>query len=214
METFFRKKKFHFVATSAWHIPSTNTDWTVFFIEVTSSLNKWYFNFTYNSNFNDSLLVYCLILLSLQPKEKEKENEVIQSCLALCDPMDCSLPGFSIHGILQARILEWVAISFSRGSSRPRGQTQVSCIAGRCFTLWATREAFTAKNYLWIALLSWHGAFTTQPVVKSQLSPLPSWWNSLFLGSWALSFSSVPSTTPTTPLLSFGGFLPLPDPKM
>ena len=49
----------------------------------------------------------------------------------LCDPMDCSLPGSSVHGILQARILEWVAIPFSRGSSQSRDQTQVSCIAGR-----------------------------------------------------------------------------------
>ena len=55
--------------------------------------------------------------------------------------MDCSLPGFSVHGVLQARILEWVAISFSRGSSRPRDWTQVSCIAGRVFTHWGTREA-------------------------------------------------------------------------
>ena len=47
---------------------------------------------------------------------EEKENEVIQSCPTLCDPMDCSPPGSSIHGIFQARILEWVAISFSRGS--------------------------------------------------------------------------------------------------
>ena len=53
--------------------------------------------------------------------------------------MDCSLPGSSIHGILQARILEWVAISFSRGSSRPRDWTQVSHIAGRPFTIWATK---------------------------------------------------------------------------
>ena len=53
--------------------------------------------------------------------------------------MDCSLPGFSIHGILQARVLEWVAISFSRGSSLPRDRTQVSRIAGRHFNLWATR---------------------------------------------------------------------------
>ena len=44
---------------------------------------------------------------------KESESEVVQSCLTLCDPMDCSLPGFSIHGIFQARILEWVVISFS-----------------------------------------------------------------------------------------------------
>ena len=70
-----------------------------------------------------------------------KWSEVTQSCPTLCNPMDCSLPGFSIHRIFQARVLEWVAISFSRGSSQPRNQTWVSCIAGRCFTLWATREA-------------------------------------------------------------------------
>ena len=50
---------------------------------------------------------------------KQGEGEVAQSCPTLCDPVDCSPPGFSIHGILQARILEWVAISFSRGSSDP-----------------------------------------------------------------------------------------------
>ena len=55
--------------------------------------------------------------------------------------MDCSLPGSSIHGIFQARVLEWIAISFSRGSSQPRDRTQVSYIAGRCFTIGATREA-------------------------------------------------------------------------
>ena len=58
----------------------------------------------------------------------------MQSCLTLCDPMDCSLSDSSVHEIFQARILEWVAISFSRGSSQPRDQTQVSCIAGRFFT--------------------------------------------------------------------------------
>ena len=72
---------------------------------------------------------------------KESESEVAQSCLTLCDPMDCSLPGSSLHGILQARALEWGAIAFSRGSSWPRDRTQVSCIQGRCFNLWATREA-------------------------------------------------------------------------
>ena len=61
------------------------------------------------------------------------ESEVAQSCPTLCDPMDCSLLGSSIHGIFQARILEWVAISFSSGSSRPRDQTRVSFIVGRCF---------------------------------------------------------------------------------
>ena len=54
---------------------------------------------------------------------------VTQLCLTLCNPMDCSLPGSSVHGILQARILEWVAISFSRGSSWPRDWTHVSCVS-------------------------------------------------------------------------------------
>ena len=70
------------------------------------------------------------------------ESEVAQSCLTLCDPVDCSPPGSSIHEILQARILEWVAISFSRGSSQPRDRTQVFRIAGRRFNLWATRGWF------------------------------------------------------------------------
>ena len=62
----------------------------------------------------------------------------LKLCPTVCNPMDCSLSGPSVHGILQARILEWVAISFSRGSSRPRDQTCVSHIAGRRFNLWAT----------------------------------------------------------------------------
>ena len=64
------------------------------------------------------------------------------SHVQLCDPMDCSLPGSSVHGIFLARILEWVVISFSRGTSQPRDRTQVSRIVGRCFTAWATREAY------------------------------------------------------------------------
>ena len=59
---------------------------------------------------------------------------VAQSCPTLCDPVDCSLPGSSVHEIFQARILEWVAISFSRRSSQPRDRTWVSHIAGRYFT--------------------------------------------------------------------------------
>ena len=53
-------------------------------------------------------------------KKAESESEVAQSCPTLCDPVDCSLPGSSVHGIFQARVLEWVDISFSRGSSQPR----------------------------------------------------------------------------------------------
>ena len=73
--------------------------------------------------------------------------KLFQSCLTLCDPMDYRLPGSSIYGITQTRILEWVAISFSRGFSgprewtqRPRDWIQVSCIVDRFFTVWATKE--------------------------------------------------------------------------
>ena len=62
--------------------------------------------------------------------------KVTQLCPTLCNPMD-----YTVHEILQARILEWVAFPFSRGSSQPRDRTQVSHIAGRFFTSWATREA-------------------------------------------------------------------------
>ena len=72
-----------------------------------------------------------IILLSWREGVK-----VTQSCPTLCNPMD-----YALHGILQARILEWVAFPFSRGSSQPRDQTQVSCTAGGFFTSWATREA-------------------------------------------------------------------------
>ena len=71
---------------------------------------------------------------------------VTQLCLTLCNPMDCSLPGSSVHGILQVRIVQGVAIPFSRGSSWPRDQTQVSYTAGRFFTIWATREGFCWKS--------------------------------------------------------------------
>ena len=62
-------------------------------------------------------------------------------CLTLCNPMDYSPPVSSVQGIFQERILEWVAISFSRGFSQPRDRTQVSCTAGGFFTLWVIREA-------------------------------------------------------------------------
>ena len=78
----------------------------------------------------------------------ESESEVAQSCPTLCDPMDCSLPGSSLHGILQARVLEWVAISFSRGSSWPRDRTRVSCIPGRRFNL-----SHLILLKVWISLL-------------------------------------------------------------
>ena len=63
---------------------------------------------------------------------------VVQSCPAVCDSTDSSLPGSSVHGILQARILKWVATPLSKGSSRPKDQTWVSCVAGKFFTVWAS----------------------------------------------------------------------------
>ena len=66
---------------------------------------------------------------------------VAQACPTLCDPMDYSLPGSSVIKILQARILEWIAIPFSRGFLQPRDQTWVTCITGKFSTLSATREA-------------------------------------------------------------------------
>ena len=79
--------------------------------------------------------------IQLRIVNEVKWSEVAQSCPTLCDPMDCSLPGSSVHGIFQAIVLEWIAISFSGGSSGPRDRTQVSLIVDKRFTAWATREA-------------------------------------------------------------------------
>ena len=88
----------------------------------------------------------------------------LQSCAILFDPMDCSLPGFSVHGIFQARVPEWVAFSFSRGSSWSRNQIGVSCIAGGFFTTLATREAPLSI-----------GIHISPPFWTSLLSPSPSY---------------------------------------
>ena len=74
---------------------------------------------------------------------------VAQSCPTLCDPTNCSPPSFSAHGILQARIPEWIAIPFSRGSSQPRDRTLVSCIPGRFFTVWATGKPCATVGGPW-----------------------------------------------------------------
>ena len=85
--------------------------------------------------------------------------------------MDCSPPGSSVHGILQARILEWVAISFSRGSSQPSDWTQVSRIAGRCFNLRTTREHATVTDkYFYMVndnlLIPWCWHYHWLPLLK------------------------------------------------
>ena len=97
--------------------------------------------------------------------------KVTQSCTTLCDPMDCS-----VHGNLQARILEWVAFPFSRGSSWPRNQTKVSCIAGGFFTNWAIKEAPqreasppTGRRYLPSSYS--HPVFVPHPISKWATRP-------------------------------------------
>ena len=103
-------------------------------------------------------------------------------CLTLCDPMDCSPPGSSIHRISQVRLLEWVAVSFSRGSSRPRGQTQVSRIVDKRFTIWATREVI--KEYIQCLATSKSKALPeplerTQPCKKVGFSPVRPFQNTI-----------------------------------
>ena len=112
-------------------------------------------------------------------------SEVAQSCPTLCKPMNCSLPGSSVHGIFQARVLDWVAISFSRGSSQPRDQTRVSYTAGRRFTVWATREAYRL-------LICTAGFHTGQMGLRSQdsLTTTVDFLNSIFVSEchrWSFS---------------------------
>ena len=85
---------------------------------------------------------FYIYMNAFMTEREKRESEVIQSCSTLCNLLDCSLPSSSIHGIFQARVLEWVVISFSRGSLWRMDRTWVSRIAGRCFNLWATREVY------------------------------------------------------------------------
>ena len=95
-------------------------------LSVSHSLNIW--KLFYQQQISEASL----------PRLSEKNlKSLTQSCPTLCNPVDCSPPGSSVHGILQARILEWVAIWFSKGSSWAKDWTWVSCVAGGFFTIWA-----------------------------------------------------------------------------
>ena len=111
-----------------------------------------------------------------------------QSYPMLCDPMDCSLPGSSVHGIFQARILEWVAIPFSRGLSQSRGQTCVSCI-GRWILYHSTWEApNTTLLSISIRALGWlHGLSVSSHILKRKFFFFFSW--TVGLNSWLKIFS-------------------------
>ena len=115
----------------------------------------------------------------LGPSWDRKWSEVAQSCLTLCDPKGCSLPGSSVHGIFQAIVLEWIAISFSRGSSQPRDRTLVSRIVDRCFTVWATRTSpiFSVLAPLWSI---WITVFDTYFIsCFAYMKTLPTKWEML-----------------------------------
>ena len=124
---------------------------------------------------------------------------VTQSCLTLCDPMDCSPAGSSVHGILQARILEWVAMPSTRGSSQPRDRTLVSRTAGKFFTAWASRDiqGLFICNGLKICI--------SIPDLFQEF-PLPTPWLHLECLKSRLKWNYFPSPTcakPTPPLVPF-----------
>ena len=107
--------------------------------------------------------------------------KVTQLWRTLCNPMDCSLPGSCLHGILQAKILEWAAVPFSRGFSWPRNQTGVSCIAGRFFTVWAAAAAKPLQSCRTLC----------DPIDGSPLgSPIPGILQARILEWVAISFSN------------------------
>ena len=109
-----------------------------FFFFVPSSEKKVLFSFcltSWDCGFCSGGCRIVLLLVPLSALWWSVVVLVVQSCMTLCNPMDCSPPGSSVHGILQARILEWAAIPFCRGLSQPRDLTQVFCIAGGFFTI-------------------------------------------------------------------------------
>ena len=129
---------------TVWSTYTVNYLKWVYFIILSDSINDalfhgilshpfYAFNFFLNST-KALLPPGSLLWLQFDILLKWRKVKVkFQSCPTLCDPMDCSLQGSSIHGVFQGRVLEWVAISFSRGSSWPRDQTRVSLTVDRCF---------------------------------------------------------------------------------
>ena len=138
------------------------------------------------SNGNRSMYLYTAFKSCFNPNlpttiKDRSESEIAQLCPALCDPMDCSLPGSSNLGIFQARILEWVAISFSRRSSQPRDWTQVSCTVGRCFTIWATSEVQISMQ---ISL----------SLLPTYLAPFNKWISTLGQSIWDIAMHRIDSS--------------------
>ena len=135
---------------SSFRGPSWPSDWTWVFC--VSCIGRW-------------VLYHC------PGREGPKATlvKVTPLCPTLCHPMDCT-----VHGILQARILEWVAIPFSRGSFQARDRTQVSCIAGRLFTIWTSRSEFSEPSEFsslnwefWAIWVLWFGELQTRELLCS-----------------------------------------------
>ena len=117
---------------------------------VWQKVNCFFWNFCFILGF--SWFIYMVVLISGIKQSDSVIHSgrlVTKSCLTLSNPMDCSPPGSSVHGISQARILEWTAMPSSRGSSQPKDQTQVSYNAAGFFTSWSTREALSECQVLY-----------------------------------------------------------------
>ena len=119
---------------------------------LTQSVSDWIM-----SMLDSPIFILLLEWIEREYKTQLKWNEikVTHPCPTVCNPMDYSLPGFYLHRILQARILEWVASPFFRVSSWPRNRTGVSCIAGKFFTSWATREAHRYSHVSSVLVAQW-----------------------------------------------------------
>ena len=132
------QESYHVPMVKIWKIPS---GW---------SIRRRITIVKYSESHPCEVMTYFLRRKSLSdpcPTAVEVKVLVAQSCPTLWDPRDCSPRGSSVHGILQARILEQVAIPFSRGSSQPRDWTWISCIAGRFLTIWATRNVVEVRHF-------------------------------------------------------------------
>ena len=138
--------------------------------------------------------------------------EVTESWLTLCGPMDCSLPGSSVHGILQAILLEWVAVPFFRGSSQLRDWTHVFHITGRFFTIWATRKGLRCVCVCLCVCIDRCICIFLGLWLKSKNSFLPFLFSTLWLflgvlgcgdhlGNWLLARLLSPVLTPPLLLL-------------
>ena len=133
-------------------------------------------------------------------KKKKVQVLAVQLCLTRRPHGLCSLPGSSVHGILQVRRLEWVAIPFSKRSSWPRDQTHVTCIAGRFFIVWATSESQTARQRLWCK--NRHGVCSASETLWPRLENVP-----------YLSIETEILKSPSFKLLPYPDILPLPRDK-